>query len=267
MTFLDEPASVAARRHGRWQMVLVIVSLVVIGALLVVDPRAVGASDGRLTRELNPWSATLVTVVTLWAAALLGLVVRHRAAIRADRAARNAFATASVVMAVFPLVPGVLLWFCFGLPASVIGLVCLVVTVSLNPPSRPSLEDDRSTQALARLHTGGLMVITSAGFLCVAAVALTVEGADDAWSRIQALTALVGVPLALWAVLLVVVLVRRRRDVAHDLVDRSAVRGAGWMSVVLSALSAMAFTWWAVPGFVAGVVVVAATYRPFVRRG
>lgn len=267
MKFLDEPASAAAMRHGRWQMVLVIVSFVVVGTLLLVDPDAVGASDGRLTRGINPWSAALVTVVTAWAAVLAGLVVRHRAAIRADPSARTAFATAAVVMAVFPLAPGVLLWSGFGLPASVIGLICLVVALVLNPPRRPSLGEDRSTQSLVKLHTGGLIGITVVGFLCVGAIALTVEGTDDAWSRVQAWTALVGVPLTLWAVALVVVVVRRRRDIADDLVDRSAVRGAGWLSVVVSAVSAMAFTWWAVPGVVAGVVAVASTYRPFARRG
>lgn len=226
MTFLDEPAREAALRHGRWQMVLLIVSFAVIGTLLVVDPAAVGASDGELPRTISPWSATLVGLVVAWALVLVGLLVRHRVAIPTDPAARSAFATASVSVLVFPLAPGVLLWFAFGLPASVIGLGCLVATLWLNPPSRPALRGggDATPASLARLHTSGLLVLTVAGFLGVGAAALALKGSDDAWGTIQPWVAVVGVPLTLWAILLTWVVLRARRDPQHHVGSRAAVR-------------------------------------------
>ena len=264
MKLLDEPAREAALRHGRWQMVLLIVSFAVIGTALLVDPASVGASDGELTRTLTRWSTPPVAAVLLWALALAWLIVRHRAAIRHEAAARNAFVTASVSMLVWPLAPGVLLWSAFGVPASVIGGGCLVATLCLNPPS---LSGDEATPAsLSRLHTRGLLVLTVAGYLGVGAAALGLRGSDDAWGTIQPWLAVIGVPLSLWAALLVWLVIQWRRGRLDGVGSAAAVRSAGWMSVFLSAVSALAFLWWAVPGVVAGLVAVAASSSRRARR-
>lgn len=142
MRLLDEDASSAALRHGRWQMVLFVLGAVVVLVSIVSHPDVFQVEEGEtgdvseLLRAMRPWSTVVVAAITGWAVVFVALLVRHRGAIATDAGARRSFRAASWTQVVVPVLPGWLIWGPLGLPASGIGACCLVATYALARPPR-----------------------------------------------------------------------------------------------------------------------------------
>lgn len=142
-------AEQAALRHGRWTCVIFIVGCVVLLVRIVMQPQIV--SDDAGTGEppgsyseylavLRPWTTIVVVVLDLWALVLTGLVTRYRDTVRVSAGVRNGFVKASLVMAALALLPGILIWGWYGLPAIALGLGCAIATLVLARRARAATD-------------------------------------------------------------------------------------------------------------------------------
>ena len=127
---MSDPVRAEARalRHGRWQMALLIAALVVFLVRLVPEgDRALGEMSGdEYLDVLRPWTTIVVVAVDLWAAVLVVMLVRAWPTLPGSKAVRSAFLRASSVQMFWPILPGLLIWGWYGLPAGVMGLGCLI---------------------------------------------------------------------------------------------------------------------------------------------